>query len=228
MALKMYDYCLYSKGVDRILALHIQKENSKMLENRKKLTILSITFLLFLINPMMVSATGALAKPTNAEQTGESKNELNKASQPQEFYLIIQSAPKANIEKNDVSKPGTFKLTLHDVSPYAIAFTQRPIRKVELITLDQLLKLWNNSDPNGFTINPPNAAVNAFIEDSGSQEHLNFFVQLLEPKYNAQKRTLTYVVNPLEGNPTAMPDSATLGHVNLFIDDICLNCWWPK
>jgi hypothetical protein len=154
------------------------------------------------------------------------KSQVNTEIQ-KELYLIIQSSHKATIDKNNVLH-GTYKLTLYDVPQSAIAFTQRPIRKVELITLDKLLHLWNNGDPDGFTKNPPNAAINAFVEDSGSEEHMNFFVQLTDPVYDAQKRTLTYVIIPMGGNPTEMPDSATLGHVNLFIDDICLNCWWPK
>ncbi len=199
-----------------------------MLKDIKKTMVLSMTFLLLFMSPLIATATGALVKSSTEEQNQENKGESEKAAQPKEFYLIIQSSHKAYIEKNEVSKPGTFKLTLHGVSPYATAFAQRPVRKVELITLEELLKLWNNADPNGFTKNPPNAAINAFVQDSGSEEHVSFFVQLLEPSYNPQKRTLTYVVKALEGNPTSMPDSATLGHVNLFIDDICLNCWWPK
>ncbi len=161
-----------------------------------------------------------------SEQPNNHKVEEIKSCE-KELYLIIQSSPKAVLIK-DESKQGRFVLVLHDVPPYATAFTQRPIRKVELITLDKLIQLWGNDDPNGFTKNPPNAAINAFIEDSGSQEHMNFFVQLIDPVYNCQKRTLTYIIKPLDGNPTNIPDSATLGHVNLFIDDICLNCWWPR
>ena len=197
------------------------------LKNIKKTLGLSITFLLLSLSSTIATATDTLSKSTNEEKSIQNKNMTNNQEQQKEFYLIIQSSPKAVIEKNGVSKPGTFKLTLHDVSPYATAFTQRPIRKVELITLEELLNLWKNSDPNGFTKNPPNAAINASVEDSGSAEHLNFFVQLLDPIYDAKKRTLTYTVKLLEGNPTPIPDSATLKHVNLFIDDICLNCWWP-
>lgn len=153
-------------------------------------------------------------------------SKINIESQ-KELYLIIQSSHKAKIEKNNVLH-GTYSLILYEVPSSAIAFTQRPIRKVELITLEKLLNLWNNGDPDGFTKNPPNAAINGFIKDSGSEEHMNFFVQLIDPVYDAKKRTLTYVLKPLDGNPTEIPNSAILGHVNLFIDDICLNCWWPK
>jgi hypothetical protein len=192
----------------------LKKKFGLKLKNLKKIVISSLALLLLSLNPMIAAATSALPQATNEQQ--------------KEFYLIIQSTHKAIIEKNDAAKPGTFKVTLYDVSPYATAFTQRPIRKVELITLEELLNLWKNADPNGFTKNPPNAAINAFVADSGSEEHLNFFVQLLEPVYDAKKRTLTYIVKPLEGNPTPIPEAATLGHVNLFIDDICLNCWWPS
>lgn len=141
-----------------------------------------------------------------------------------ELYLIIQSSHKAVIEK----KGNNYSLTLYDVQSYATAFTQRPVRKVELITLNNLIGLWNNSDPNGFSKNPPNAAINAFVKGSGSEDHINFFVQLLNPKYDFQKRTLRYDIKVMDGNTSYMPDYAVLGHVNLFIDDICLNCWWPN
>lgn len=179
---------------------------------------------LFLINAVVSSAhAGYVTGILVGRAIGKSQCRTEK---PKERYLIIQYAHKASLEKS--STPGAFKLTLHDVLPYATAFTQRPIRKVELITLDKLLHLWGNKDPNGFSKNPPNAALNAFVEGSGSEEHQNFFVQLLEPVYDAQKRTLTYTLKTLDGNPTELPDSAMLGHVNLFIDDICLNCWWPQ
>ncbi|HXH55064.1 MAG TPA: hypothetical protein VNK03_04910 [Gammaproteobacteria bacterium] len=197
-------------------------------KNIKKTMGLSVTVLFLFLNPLLAAATGTLSACTDGQSCIQNKSTTNDQELKKEFYLIIQSSHKAIIEKNDVDKPGTFKLTLYDVSPYATAFTQRPIRKVELITLGELLDLWKNSDPNGFTKNPPNAAINAFIEDSGSDEHLNFFVQLIEPTYNPKKGTLTYIVKLLEGNPAPIPDSATLKHVNLFIDDICLNCWWPS
>jgi hypothetical protein len=205
-----------------------KRQISLSFKNINKTVGLSVTALSLFLNPLIAAATGTLSTSTAGQQSVQSKSTTNDQEPKKEFYLIIQSSHKALIEKNDVDKPGTFKLTLYDVSPYATAFTQRPIRKVELITLGELLNLWKNSDPNGFTKNPPNAAINAFIEDSGSEEHLNFFVQLIEPTYNPKKGTLTYIVKLLEGNPTPIPDSATLKHVNLFIDDICLNCWWPS
>jgi hypothetical protein len=161
----------------------------------------------------------------NTVVSEQSKSGKIQECKQKELYLIIQYSHKATIEKLDSE---TYKLTLKDVSPYATAFTQRPIRKVELITLDKLIHLWGNGDPNGFTKNPPNAAINAFIEGSGSEDHTNFLVQLLYPVYDAKKLTLTYVVKSLDGNPISIPDYAVLGHVNLFIDDICLNCWWQK
>lgn len=189
----------------------------------KKIIISSLALLSLSLNPMIATATNEL-KPTT--ENIQNKSATNSQDNKKEFYLIIQSTDKAIIEKNDASRPGTFKLILQNVSPYATAFTQRPIRKVELITLEELLNLWKNADPNGFTKNPPNAAINTFIEDSDAGD-INFFVQLLEPVYNAKQRTLTYIVKPLEGNPAPIPDAAILKHVNLFIDDICLNCWWP-
>lgn len=157
---------------------------------------------------------------------GQTTCEKKPASAPvsslkaKELYLIIQTTHKAVIKGE--------KIILHDVLPYATAFTQRPIRKVELITLNNLLVLWNPANPNGFTKNPPNAAINAFIEGADSKEHVNFFVQLLEPKYDSEDQTLTYRFKALDGSPTQIPQNATLGHVNLFIDDICLDCWWPN
>lgn len=184
------------------------------------------TLLLFIIGLLATGNSHCIGHYSTGKAIGTSVCKKSKESQ-KELYLIIQSSHKATIEKNDVLH-GTYNLIIYDVPQSVIAFTQRPIRKVELITLDKLLHLWNNGDPDGFTKNPPNAAINAFIEDSGSEEHMNFFVQLLDPVYDAQKRTLAYVIKPLDGNPSEIPDSATLGHVNLFIDDICLNCWWPQ
>jgi len=163
--------------------------------------ILSILIIGFLVscNAYCIGfyAAGKAIGTSTCKESKESKKEL---------YLIIQSSHKATIEKNNVPC-GTFKLTLYDVPQSAIAFTQRPIRKVELITLGKLLHLWNNGDPDGFTKNPPNAAINAFVEDSGSEDHMNFFVQLTDPVYDAQKRTLTYVIIPMDGSPTSSTPS---------------------
>lgn len=133
-------------------------------------------------------------------------------------YLIIQSNHNAIIDKNT--------LTLYGIQPYVTAFTQRPVRKVELITLDKFLRLWDSRNPDSFTNNPPNAAINALLDDNG--EHTNFFVQLFDPVYNASKGTLSYKVKVLDNSPVPLPEKAVLQHFNLFIDDICLDCWWPK
>lgn len=206
--------------------LMIIKKKLFVLHSIKKTVILPIALLSLSMSPLVATGTANVISKSNNEPQSVQEKSAATPDQKKELYLIIQSTRKAIIEKND-AQPGTFKVILHDVPSYATAFTDRPIRKVALITLDQLLSLWKNSDPDGFKKNPPNAAINAYVVNSKTEEHFNFFVQLLDPVYNAEQKTLTYTVKPLEGNQTTIPDSVTLGHVNLFIDDICLNCYWP-
>lgn len=208
------------------MILKKKQSDSPKINKMSKTVILPIALLSLAMPMVAIAGNNAISKVANEQPSTQEKSAPANAEQKKELYLIIQSARKAVIEKNE-AQPGTYKLTLHDVPTYATAFTERPIRKVAFITLAQLLNLWKNADPDGFKKNPPNAAINAIMINSKSEEHLNFFVQLLDPVYNAEQNTLSYVLKPLEGNQTAIPDSVTLGHVNLFIDDICLNCWWP-
>lgn len=148
-------------------------------------------------------------------------------------YLFVQSAGSGTIKK--VSKDSdTYQITLNNVSPFVICFTERPNRRTKLVPIKVLLDLWEAKDDESFKKDPPNADINGTEEKKNKNKHatqqepLNYTVTLTEPKYDAVKKTLTYTLTLLPGDPNKnLPDSIDLRNITIFIDDVCVNCWFP-
>lgn len=140
-------------------------------------------------------------------------------------YLFVQIAKKAKIEINKTQK-NTYTVTLKHVSPYVTYFSERPKRTANTMPMEQFLKLWTSKNSDSFAANAPNADFNAVQMGLLSPDKpLNVVLELSQPVYDKKAETLTYTAKPLEGNTALLPDSATLDHVVLFIDDACLSCW---
>lgn len=196
----------------------------------KKLTIRFLIALSFSLSLSIanLSAAPTVTQPAASATTIKKENaEQNKELASKERYLFVQSAHHAHIKKN-AKEPGTFIITLHNISPYVTCFTERPIRKVESLPIKQLLGLWEVKDQDSFKNNPPNADISAFEKGDKEAVPLNFAVVLTEPKYDSEAKTLTYNIKALEGNQSKIPESGSLDHVTVFIDDVCLKCWYPR
>lgn len=142
--------------------------------------------------------------------------------QQKERSLFVQNVYNAVIEKN---KEGIHTITLENVSPFVTQFSERPFRKASQMPIQDLVNLWSNKNSDSFAMNPPNADI-AYQLGEGKDPQ-NYAVVLTNPVYDADKKTLTYQIKALEGG-AALPDSAKISHVSLFIDDVCLSCWDPS
>ncbi len=184
-----------------------QKVNAKYLQLS---TCLSFLVLALFTNTVIAS--------TNAPTTTTKKN-IN--------YLFVQSASKLRLEQ-DREKPNTYKLLLRDVSPDVTYFTERPYRKTSMMPIEAFVKLWHKGNKDSFMYNPPNAAVVATQRGFFSKDkELNVVMELSEPSYDQDAKTLRYTAKLLEGNMAPDTHLVTFKHAFLFIDDACLDCFFP-
>jgi len=101
-------------------------------------------------------------------------------------------------------------LTLEDVSPSTLYFSDRPERVVGHMTTEQFVQQWTEG-PNSFFEDPPNAVLS--YVDAGDDIPSDAVVVLRDPV--ASGSSLSYSIEVLEG---AVP--AESGAVTLFIDPL--------
>ncbi|HEY4992861.1 MAG TPA: hypothetical protein VII33_12340 [Nakamurella sp.] len=101
-------------------------------------------------------------------------------------------------------------LTLHDVAPSTLYFSDRPERVVGHVTTEQFIGQWTEG-PNSFDDDPPNAVL-SYI-DTGADIPTDAVVILRDPV--AGNGSLTYSIEVLEGS---VPTES--GAVTLFIDPL--------
>ncbi|MDX2165018.1 MAG: hypothetical protein SFW07_06355 [Gammaproteobacteria bacterium] len=128
--------------------------------------------------------------------------------------IFVQTAPEATITKS--AEPHTYQLTLKNIANYATYFSDRPSRTSNVMTLQSFLESWNK----GFLKDAPNASISGVVND----KLVNFPAELTQPSYDAAKKTLTYIVHPLEGKESTIPHNLRMSDVSLFIDPLCLSC----
>ena len=117
-----------------------------------------------------------------------------------EQSMFVQTA------RSITSEGGT--LTLLDVTPSTLYFSDRPKRIVGHLATAEFVELWGEGD-NSFEEDPPNAVL-AFLEP-GDDVPEDSVIVIREPKLEDGR--LSYSIEPLEG---AVPDRA--GPVTLFVD----------
>src|SRR5262245_60908574 len=101
-------------------------------------------------------------------------------------FLFVQTAGKIDY------KDGV--MTLYDVPPQTMFFTDRPRRVVGQVPTDRFVMRWTeDKSPNGFAVNPPNAAVTVFQPDGPKTA----IVALTNPRYDG--KNLAYNVQILQG-----------------------------
>jgi hypothetical protein len=100
------------------------------------------------------------------------------------------------------------KLTLHELAPTTLFFSDRPDRVTGHVTTKEFVDTWDKGD-DSFAKVPPNAVLSVFHPDMVS----DVVVELMEP--SADGRELTYSVVVLDGE---MPASG--GASALFIDTV--------
>ena len=141
--------------------------------------------------------TALLAGPALADPADTAKAAGKDAS-----WLFIQTAESAKFD-------GT-TLTLENVSPSVVMFTDRPARMAEAVPTAKFLTNWDQGGAKSFQSNPPNAGLTSLVD--GKLQTTT--VELTKPQLEGT--TLTYEARVVEGTvpPTAGPSS-------LFIDAGC-------
>ena len=138
-----------------------------------------------------------LAGPASAEPAETAKAAGNDAS-----WLFIQTAQQVQFDGKT--------LTLTNVSPSVVMFTDRPARMAEALPTAKFLTYWDQGGTKSFQSNPPNAGL-TFLVDGKLQTTT---VELTKPRLDGT--TLTYQARVLEGTPPPMA-----GASSLFIDAGC-------
>jgi hypothetical protein len=103
------------------------------------------------------------------------------------------------------------ELTLNDVSPTTLYFSDRPKRVVGHMTTDQFVGLWSEEGENSFGVDPPNAVL-SFV-DAGGDRPDECVVILRNPR--SEDDSVSYDIEVLEGS---VPQSS--GSCTLFIDPL--------
>lgn len=125
-------------------------------------------------------------------------------------WLFSQTADTGTIAPNG---DGTWTLTLSDVDPTYIAFTDRPVREASLGDLPLLVDQWGDL----FADSDPNAVVVAHNEAGDTNSAV---VQLSDPVLDGSTLTYTARVLTNEGGPAEPGVTYDFGQVSVFIDDV--------
>ena len=130
-------------------------------------------------------------------------------------WLFSQTADGGSISPNG---DDTWTLTLTDVDPVVLGFTDRPFREAQAGTVEKLVDSW----PEIFGDSNPNGVVVAHNSDGETNSAV---VELMEPKLNGS--TLTYTVRVLtnEGGPAEAGVNYNFEQVSVFIDDVPVSSW---
>jgi hypothetical protein len=102
--------------------------------------------------------------------------------------LIVLSAQSVTLSGN--------KLVLHDLTPNATLFADRPVRAAGHALVSHLLDEWRAAKAQGFATSPPNATVSALVKSKG--EVTSAVMVLRSPRLEGD--TLSFDIQLLQGN----------------------------
>ena len=138
-----------------------------------------------------------LAGPALAEPADTAKAAGKDAS-----WLFIQTAQNSQFDGKT--------LTLRNITPSMVMFTDRPARMAQSIPIAAFLKGWDKGSKNSFKSDPPNAGLTSLVD--GKLQTAT--VELTQPRLDGT--TLTFQARVLEGT---LPASG--GATSVFIDGGC-------
>ncbi|MBN2126433.1 MAG: hypothetical protein JW821_19180 [Deltaproteobacteria bacterium] len=184
---------------------------------------LSLLLLAGLITGGCATVSGPAKGPEPAPGSG-----IPAASEPDRVtYMFVQEAAGGTLMPEG---EGAYRLTLNEVIPYTVYFSDRPYRIAGNAPMKGFIDrfCW---DPG----NPPNAAL--VLKEADASEDI-LVAQILSPEYDAAAATLSYTLRPLKeykgkglayyhaGRDESVPQS--FGAASLFIDN-CADktgfCW---
>ena len=130
--------------------------------------------------------------------------ETSKAAGKDANWLVIQTASELQFDGKTI--------TLTNVDPSVVMFTDRPARMAEAIPTATFVASWDKVGAKSFQSDPPNAALTSIVE--GKLQSAT--VELSDPRLDGT--TLTFKVRVIEGAVPAEGKTASL-----FIDS-CFTC----
>ena len=186
------------------------------MRNKKVFLVVAITFVL-------VVSIFLLQINKNTESSQSLTNETQdktEADKEKTFFMFVQNATSGTMLPVE-SKENIYLLTLNNVNPSTIYFSDRPERITGQVSMQEFL------DGLGFAEdNPPNAAIE-IMNNEGTADVL--VVELFSPKYDTETKVLTYEVTILKDTTTgglahynekkSVDVITSFDAVALFIDD---------
>ena len=155
-----------------------------------------------LVGAMMVGGTAYADSAATVSQPADSTQAKSQAQ-----YLFVLSA-----KSGDIAQSGQgYTLTLNNVDPQILWFTDRPNRKAGFVPLSTFLASWSK----GFAGSPPNAAlvhVGMVAKVAGKNQPMA--MELSKPTYTSGQ--LTFKVTDLKGDKVNV---GTVQRAKVFFDD---------
>ncbi len=157
----------------------------------------------------IVIGIGGYVLGVNAQ--GDSADSGNEQSN----WLFSQTADAGTISPNG---DDTWTLTLTNIDPVVLGFTDRPLREAEAGSVEKLVEAW----PTMFADSNPNGVV---VAHNSQGETNSAVVELMDPQLDGS--TMTYMVRVLtnEGGPAAPGVTYDFEQVSVFIDDVPVTSW---
>lgn len=145
---------------------------------------------------LLATASPALAQNANGNGNGTNGNMAGMFEAPAANWLIVQNGASMTYD-------GT-TLTIENVTPQTIMFTDRPQRMSGDIATQRFIDDWG-AGQNNFQDDPPNASLAVLVGDDEEQISV---VELTNPQLSGT--SLSYDVTVLEGEVPASGQSTTL------------------
>ncbi len=131
--------------------------------------------------------------------------------------LFVQTAKTATLTA-DAKTPNAYTLTLNDVNPSVLWFTDRPGRAAGSVGIKKFVAAWGNTnDKDNFKVDHPNAALlSVSIEQDDSGKETAPVFTLSQPNYDAAQHRMTYHVVLVQGSDK--PLKTRMKDVAVFVD----------
>ena len=146
---------------------------------------------------LLISTNSIYAQEENMTESEEPK------------FFAIQHAQSGSIsEINETA----YTLELNDVSDKTILFSDRPDRIVTSESTSDFIGNWSSGE-DSFAVDVPNAVL---VVDSNNDKQDTAIIEMFNPVYDPDKKTLKYEVNP--DNATSIELPSEFGQTTLVID----------
>ncbi|MFB5600759.1 MAG: hypothetical protein ACE5SW_11105 [Nitrososphaeraceae archaeon] len=151
---------------------------------------------------------------TNNLTYGQQPENMTSYNEPIKFIALQHAQSGSILEINATA----YSLELNDVSDKTILFSDRPDRIVKTENTSNYIGNWTTGE-DSFTIDAPNAVL---VVDNEEQD--TAIVELFNPVYDLEKKTLKYEVTT--DNATSVELPSDFGQSTLMIDGsaLCAGC----